>query len=333
MCCSSPSALASRGALWRSAGSGKKPLLSLSLIFPGQGSQAIGMGRTLAASHARAAAVLAMADEVLEFPLTRLMTEGPEDELTATKNAQPAILAHSVAVLRVVEDEIGPVAFAAGHSLGEFSAHVAAGTLRYEDALAVVRLRGELMFAAGQERPGTMAAVLGLSDEEVEVVCAEVDVGICVPANFNASGQVVISGDLAGVEQGMERAQAAGARRVVLLNVSGAFHSPLMAPAVGALQAELDSVDFQDPAYPVLSNVTGGPVTSGSQARELLVKQLTSPVRWSASVAAMVDAGTDRFLEIGPGSVLRGLNRRIARRVPCSSIGELEDLASIAEGA
>ncbi len=306
--------------------------MSLALIFPGQGSQAVGMGRALAMSDARAAAVLATADEVLGFSLSRLMTEGPRDELTATTNAQPAILAHSVAVLRVVEDELGPVAFAAGHSLGEFSAHVAAGTLRYEDALAAVRLRGELMFRAGQERPGTMAAVLGLMDDEIEALCAEVDVGVCVPANFNASGQVVISGDVAGVKQGMERAQAAGARRVVLLNVSGAFHSSLMEPAAEGLRDKLESIDFQDPAYPVFSNVTARPVTSGSEARKLLVEQLTSPVRWSASVTAMVEAGTDRFLEIGPGSVLRGLNRRNARGIPCASIGEPEDLASL-EGA
>ena len=303
--------------------------MSLALVFPGQGSQAVGMGRALAISDARAAAVFATADEVLGFSLSSLMAEGPEDELTATKNAQPAILAHSVAVLRVVADELGPVAFAAGHSLGEFSAHVAAGTLRYQDALAAVRLRGELMFRAGRERPGTMAAVLGLSDDEIEALCAAVDVGVCVPANFNASGQVVISGDIAGVKQGMERAQAAGASRVVPLNVSGAFHSSLMEPAADGLRDKLESIDFQDPAYPVLSNVTARPVTSGSEARKLLVEQLTSPVRWSASVAAMVEAGADRFLEVGPGSVLRGLNRRIAKGVPCASIEKPEDLAAL----
>jgi [acyl-carrier-protein] S-malonyltransferase len=307
--------------------------VSLALIFPGQGSQAVGMGRALAVSDARADAVFAKADEVLGFSLSGLMADGPEDKLTATENAQPAILAHSVAVLRVVADELGPVAFAAGHSLGEFSAHVAAGTLRYEDALAAVRIRGELMFAAGRKRPGTMAAVLGLSDDVVEALCAAVDVGVCVPANFNASGQVVISGDAAGVKQGMERAQAAGAKRVVLLNVSGAFHSSLMEPAADGLRDKLESIDFQDPAYPVFSNVTAMPVTSGSEARKLLIKQLTSPVRWSASVAGMVEAGTDRFLEVGPGSVLRGLNRRNAKGVPCSSIEKPEDLAALVDGA
>ena len=307
--------------------------MSLALIFPGQGSQVVGMGRALAASDARADAAFATADEVLGFSLSGLMRDGPEHELTATQNAQPAILAHSVAVLRTIEDQMGPVAYAAGHSLGEFSAHVAAGTLRYEDALAVVRLRGELMFAAGQKRSGTMAAILGLSDEEVEAVCTEVDAGTCVPANFNASGQVVVSGDIAGVEQGMERATDAGARRVVRLNVSGAFHSPLMEPAVDALRDKLQSKEFQDTAYPVFSNVTASPVTSGSEARQLMVEQLTSAVRWSASVAAMVDAGADRFLELGPGSVLCGLNRRNAKGVPCRSIGDTEDLATSVDGA
>jgi|TARA_B100000809_G_scaffold251374_1_gene284812 [acyl-carrier-protein] S-malonyltransferase len=307
--------------------------MSLALIFPGQGSQVVGMGRALAASDARADAAFATADEVLGFSLSGLMRDGPEHELTATQNAQPAILAHSVAVLRTIEDQMGPVAYAAGHSLGEFSAHVAAGTLRYEDALAVVRLRGELMFAAGQKRSGTMAAILGLSDEEVEAVCTEVDAGTCVPANFNASGQVVVSGDIAGVEQGMERATDAGARRVVRLNVSGAFHSPLMEPAVDGLRDKLQSIEFQDPAYPVFSNVTASPVTSGSEARQLMVEQLTSAVRWSASVAAMVDAGADRFLELGPGSVLCGLNRRNAKGVPCRSIGDTEDLATSVDGA
>ena len=307
--------------------------MSLALIFPGQGSQVVGMGRALAASDARADAAFATADEVLGFSLSGLMRDGPEHELTATQNAQPAILAHSVAVLRTIEDQMGPVAYAAGHSLGEFSAHVAAGTLRYEDALAVVRLRGELMFAAGQKRSGTMAAILGLSDEEVEAVCTEVDAGTCVPVNFNASGQVVVSGDIAGVEQGMERATDAGARRVVRLNVSGAFHSPLMEPAVDGLRDKLQSIEFQDPAYPVFSNVTASPVTSGSEARQLMVEQLTSAVRWSASVAAMVEAGADRFLELGPGSVLCGLNRRNAKGVPCRSIGDTEDLATSVDGA
>jgi len=300
--------------------------VTLALLFPGQGSQVVGMGRALAQAHPEAARVLAEADDVLGFPLSRLMADGPEEELTATKNAQPAILAHSVAALRVLEARLGPVAMAAGHSLGEFSAHVAAGTLSFRDALEAVRLRGELMYAAGQARPGTMAAVLGLEDAALEEACARVDAGICVPANFNSPGQIVVSGDVAGVEQGMALFTRAGAKRVLPLNVSGAFHSPLMEPAAGGLREKLASLAFRDPTFPVYSNVTAGPVTSGAEARDLLVRQLTSPVRWAASVSAMVAAGAGRFLELGPGSVLCGLNKRNAKGVPCASVGEPADV-------
>lgn len=307
--------------------------MTLALLFPGQGSQYVGMARPLADAFPEASRLLEEADDVLGFSLSQLMAEGPEEELTATRNAQPAILAHSVMVLSLVEERVGPVAFAAGHSLGEFSAHVAAGTLSFADALAVVRLRGDLMFETGQQRPGTMAAILGLDDAVVEGVCASVTEGICVPANFNSSGQIVVSGDIAGVEQGMALAQEAGARRVVRLNVSGAFHSPLMAPAADGLAAKLESVEMRDPAFPVVSNVTAAPVSSERDARRLLVEQLTSPVRWSRSVETMVEAGVDRFLELGPGSVLTGLNRRNARKVPCTSIGEPADVESFgAEG-
>lgn len=300
--------------------------MTLALLFPGQGSQVVGMGVALAQAYPAAAAVMAEADEVLGFPLSRLMAEGPEAELTATRNAQPALLTHSVAVLAVLSHRLGPVGMAAGHSLGEFSAHVAAGTLSFRDALEAVRLRGELMWQAGQARPGTMAAVLGLDDEALEAACARVDAGVCVPANFNSAGQVVVSGDLAGVEQGSAFFTQAGAKRVLPLSVSGAFHSPLMEPAAQGLREMLEGLEFRDPAYPVFSNVTAAPVTSGAEARELLVKQLTSPVRWAASVASMLAAGADRFLEMGPGSVLCGLNKRNAKGAPCVSLGEPADI-------
>jgi [acyl-carrier-protein] S-malonyltransferase len=299
------------------------------MIFPGQGSQYVGMAAELAAVEPLAAEVIRTADEVLGFPLSRLMRDGPEGELTATKNAQPALLAHSVAVLRVIEDRIGPVEFAAGHSLGEFSAHVAAGTISFEDALRTVRLRGELMYESGQRRPGTMAAVLGIEDQVIESVCTRVEDGVCVPANFNSPGQVVLSGDVAGVEQAMELAREAGARKVVPLNVSGGFHSPLMESAAEGLRTHLEDIDFRDPSFPVVSNATAEPVRDGAIARELLVKQLTSPVCWGASVRTMVDAGADRFLELGPGKVLCGLNRRNAKGIECSSIGRPEDFAAL----
>lgn len=305
--------------------------MSLALIFPGQGSQYVGMGRALAERYPVAAQTLAEADEFLGFSLSRLMAEGPEDELTETKNAQPAILVHSVVALRAAANRLATPAFAAGHSLGEFSAHVAAGTLSFGDALAIVRLRGELMFQAGLERPGMMAAVLGLGDAEIEAVCSRVDVGTCQPANFNSEGQVVISGDVAGVEQGMALAKEAGAKRCMPLKVSGAFHSTLMEPAASALRERLEGVDFRDPAYPVVSNVTAAAVTSGSEARALLVQQVTSPVRWSASIAAMLAAGVDRFVEVGPGKVLSTLNRRNAQGVPGTWLGEPDDFASLGE--
>lgn len=290
------------------------------------------MGLDLGQAHAVARDTFQEADDILGFSLSRLMTQGPEDELTETRHAQPAILIHSVAVHRLLRDRLGPVAFTAGHSLGEFSAHVAAGTLSFRDALEAVRLRGELMFTSGTERPGTMAAILGLPDEQVRAVCDAVEAGVCVPANFNSEGQVVISGDLAGVREGMERATEAGARRVVELNVSGAFHSPLMEPAQAGLRRRLNELDFRTPVIPVVSNVTARPTTDAVEARELLVQQLTSAVRWSESVANMLAAGADRFLELGPGSVLCGLNRRIARRTPCTAVGTAEEIEAF-EGA
>jgi [acyl-carrier-protein] S-malonyltransferase len=234
-----------------------------------------------------------------------------------------------VAVLAVVDDRLGTPAFAAGHSLGEFSAIVAAGALSFEDALSAVRLRGELMFEAGRVRPGAMAAVLGIGDAELEAVCAKVDAGVCQPANFNAEGQIVISGDVAGVEQGGQLAKAAGAKRIIPLKVSGAFHSALMEPAVAPLRARLEAIEFRDPRFPVVSNVTARPVTKGAEARDLLVRQLTSPVRWAASVATMVAAGIDRFVEVGPGKVLATLNRRNAPDATSTYIGEPADFATL----
>jgi len=300
--------------------------VTLALLFPGQGSQIVGMGRDLGTRYPEAATVLQEADDTLGFALSALMADGPEDRLTETRHAQPAILTHSVAAHRIVSDRLGPVAMAAGHSLGEFSAHVAAGTLSFADALSAVLLRGQLMFEAGQARPGAMAAILGMDDAALEAVCRRVDAGVCVPANYNSPGQTVISGDVDGVEQGMALADEAGAKRVVRLNVSGAFHSPLMAPAAEGLHRRLAEIRFADPAFPVFSNVTAAPVRKGDEARDLLVQQLTAPVRWTESIDNMVRAGAGRFVELGPGSVLCGLNRRNAKGVPCTSLGEPADI-------
>lgn len=306
--------------------------MTIALIFPGQGSQHVGMAGPLAEAHPVAAETLRTADDVLGFALSELMLAGPLDDLTATKNAQPALLVHSVAALRVLGDRLTP-SLGAGHSLGEFSAHVAAGTLSFEDALRAVRLRGELMFATGQERPGTMAALLGLSDEDASAVCEGVEGGICVPANFNSPGQVVISGDLDGVREGMERAKEAGAKKVVELNVSGAFHSPLMEPAADGLRSHLEGVEFRDPAYPIVANATAKPVTTGAEARDLLVQQLTAPVRWSESVQTMLGMGADRFFEVGPGKVLTGLNKRNAKGFDTARLGDPADFDSLEGGA
>jgi [acyl-carrier-protein] S-malonyltransferase len=285
------------------------------LLFPGQGSQAVGMGKDLAERFPTAARVWEEADEALGFSLSRLCWEGPDDELTATVNAQPALLAHSAAVWAVLGDTGLDVVAAAGHSLGEFSAYHAAGSLGFADALRTVRRRGELMFQSGRERPGTMAAVLGLDDEVVDAVCrqASSEGSVVVPANFNSPGQVVVSGDVAAVERASPMLVSAGAKKVQALNVSGAFHSPLMEVAAAGLQEGLDGVEMREPAFPVVSNVTATPVSDAAEGRVLLVQQLTSPVRWTQSVRTMLGLGVERFLEIGPGKVLTGMLKRIDR--------------------
>ncbi len=301
----------------------------IGLLFPGQGSQYVGMGKELAERFPAAREVFREADEALGVELSRLCWEGPEADLSLTVNAQPAILVHSLAIWRLLQPAGLQIGVAAGHSLGEFSAYVAAGVMEFADAVRSVRRRGELMLRADEERPGTMAAVLGLNDEEVVRVCRDAahpgeDV---VAANFNAPGQVVISGDREVVERAAELLAEAGARRVLPLNVSGAFHSPLMRVAEAGLHKQLAGVVFGPGAFPVVSNVTAAPVREPGAARRLLVEQLTSPVRWVACVRTMLDGGVRRFLELGPGNVLTGLLRRIERGAEGRSLdtaGEIE---------
>jgi [acyl-carrier-protein] S-malonyltransferase len=295
----------------------------VALLFPGQGAQYVGMGRDLAERHPVVRDLWREADEALGVELSRIAWEGPEEELTATHNAQPAILVHSIAVFRLVARGLEDIRFAAGHSLGEFSAYVAAGSLDFADAVRLVRRRGELMHRSGEERPGTMAAILGLEDEAVERVCREASTpeAECVAANYNAPGQVVVSGDVAAVERAIALAREAGARRALRLNVSGAFHSPLMASAEAGLAEKLESARFAAPRFPVVSNVTAEPVTDAAAARELLLRQLTAPVRWAACMRAILSAGVQDFVELGPGSVLSGLLKRIDAGARTQTLG------------
>lgn len=299
------------------------------LMCPGQGAQRVGMGRDLAERFPAARETFAAIDDALGVRLSRLMWQGPEDELTLTHNTQPAILAHSAAVLSVVRHRLSGSAAAAGHSLGEYSAHVAAGTLADVDAARLVRRRGELMFAAGQERPGAMAAVLGLATAEVEAACDEASgpEGIAVPANLNAPDQTVISGDPAGVTRAGEGCKARGAKRVIPLKVSGAFHSPLMAPAVDGLREALAESSFADPEYPVIANASGEAVRTGVDAKRLLADQLTAPVRWVACMQAAAELAPEAtFIELGPGNVLSGLLKRIVPNAKTITLGTADEV-------
>ncbi len=306
-------------------------------LCPGQGAQKVGMGKDVAERFPAAREALQAIDEALGVRLTRLMFTGPEAELTATHNAQPAILAHSAAVHAVVGSAVEGAVAAAGHSLGEYTAYVAAGALAVSDAARLVRRRGELMHQAGTERPGAMAAVLGLETAAVEAACAEAsgNGAVAVAANLNAPDQTVISGDPEAVARAGDACKARGAKRVLLLKVSGAFHSPLMAPAAGPLRVALEQAPFQNPAIPVIANVTAEAVRDASRARRLLGDQLTAPVNWVACMehaATLAGAGA-RFVEIGPGTVLAGLVKRIVRGAAAVSLGTADEITKFLEAA
>jgi [acyl-carrier-protein] S-malonyltransferase len=300
------------------------------LLFPGQGAQKVGMGKDLAEAFPAARETFAAIDAALGEPLTRVMWEGPEERLQLTEHTQPAILAHSAAVLAVVKQRLGTVAAAAGHSLGEYSAYVAAGALPVVEGAKLVRMRGELMRDAGERRPGAMTAVLGLATAEVERACLAVsnETEIVVAANLNTPDQTVISGDPPAVQRAGAACKSGGARRVLPLKVSGAFHSPLMVPATHGLRAALAEAHFGDPDFPVVANASAEPVQSALEARRLLAEQLTAPVRWVECVRRLAElAPGARFLELGPGNVLSGLVKRILPDVQCLSLGTAPELA------
>lgn len=303
----------------------------VALVFPGQGSQFVGMARELSEVSDEARQAIAVADDTLGFSLSALMYDGPNETLEDTYNAQPAILAASVAALRAVEARLATAglpaltpSMVAGHSLGEFSALVAAGAIDYRVALALVRERGRLMKEAGVRQPGGMAAVLGLDDDALTQVCAEASGdGVVVLANANCPGQTVISGEVAALERAMALAKDRGAKRVARLGVSIASHSPLMAEASAEFARLVNATPMQSPSVPVVANITAQPITDVDAIRAELGAQMRSPVNWTGSVRTMVDAGIRTFVELGPGNVMAGLIKRIDREAKTLSVADL----------
>lgn len=306
-------------------------------LFPGQGSQSVGMGMAFAASEPAAKAVLEDADAALGFPLSKLMAEGPEEILKLTEHTQPAILTHSTMAVRAFAHRLPRPDFAAGHSLGEYSALVAIGALSFHDAVTTVRERGRAMQEAVPVGVGAMAALLGMSLADVEASCAEAAAAtgrIVVPANFNGPGQIVIAGHAEAVDAALEAAKARGGRKAMKLPVSAPFHSPLMEPAKARMEPILRSLAFKAPLCPLVNNVDAAAVSEPEALRDGLIRQIPGAVRWEATLAFLLDQGVTTFLELGPGKVLSGLVKRQAKErgleVVASNLGAPEDLAQLA---
>lgn len=299
----------------------------LAWVFPGQGSQAVGMGQDIYNHYPEVRDLFRRADEVLDMPLTRLCFEGPEEVLRETVNAQPAIVTVSVACLMAAQGKhqavSGVPAYVAGHSLGEYTALIAAGVLSLEDGLMLVRERGRLMQAAGERNPGMLAAVMGLDESALEEVCQEAGAEIC---NINAAHQIVVGGERMAVTRALDLARARGAKKVVPLNVSAAFHSSLMRPAVPGMVEAIQRVQFHEPVVPIVANCTGEPITTGEAIKDELIRQVSTTVQWCRSVLSMVNGGVSTFAEIGPGHVLSALIRQIDRSARLFNIGTAIDI-------
>jgi len=307
-------------------------MTAIAFLFPGQGSQAVGMGKELADNHAVARQTFDEADEALGYKLSQLCFEGPEEQLRLTEITQPAILTASVAAWRVLKDKGVSASFVAGHSLGEYSAHVAAGTLSFPDAVRTVRNRGKYMQEAVPVGVGAMAAILGMELEKVIAVCADAAQDqVCDPANINSAEQIVISGNTAAVERAAKLASERGAKRAVMLPVSAPFHSSLMKPAQERLSADMTALSFQNPAIPVACNVDAALVKDAAASRDALVRQVTGSVKWEQSIHLLIAQGVERFIEVGPGKVLCGLMRQIDRSKGCSNVGDEASLQKTLE--
>src|ERR1700678_3480689 len=304
----------------------------IAFIFPGQGSQVVGMGKELAGKYPIARQTFEEADEVLGYKLSQLCFEGPEEQLRLTEITQPAILTASIAAFRVFEGRVAKPSFVAGHSLGEYSAHVASGTMTFADALRTVRNRGKYMQEAVPVGVGAMAAILGMQLEKVAAVCQDAAQGeVCSPANINSPEQIVISGNTAAVERGAKLADERGAKRAKLLPVSAPFHCSLMKPAQDRLQGDLNALKMQRPVYPVVCNVEASLISDELRARSTLVAQVTGSVKWDPSMRLLIAQGVQTFVEIGPGKVLCGLMRQIDRAKTCLNVGDEASLMKAIE--